>query len=288
MDIVVIFNGLGNQMSQYAFYMAKKRYNDKCIFIFDDKGVNNHNGYELEKLFGIKRQQGWKVRMAYFFYGLKKTRGISRLLKYLGVRIITDDEHYSFREENVKKSPIGISLYWGGWPSELHFSEVSDEVKNVFSFPEQKDEQFLKWKREILGTVNSVSIHIRRGDYLTQTNDRYQFGGVATDEYFKKAINYICNKTDKPVFYVFSDDLEWCKEQFKGDEYRYVDCNRGMNSWRDMYMMSLCRHHINSNSTFSWWGAWLSDFENSITICPKEYIRGLVTPDVYPERWVKL
>lgn len=288
MDIVVIFNGLGNQMSQYAFYLSKKRYNDKCVFIFDDRGKNNHNGYELEKLFGIKRPDGWREKLAYFFLYLKKIRGVSRLLKYLGVRILTDDDHYSYREENIKKSPLGINLYWGGWPSESHFAEICDEVKNMFSFPEQKDELFLKWKREIEETANSVSIHIRRGDYLKKTNDRYQFGGVATSEYFEKAIAYISEKTDTPIFYIFSDDLEWCREQFKGERYRYVDCNRGVDSWRDMYMMSLCRHHINSNSTFSWWGAWLSNFENSITVCPKEYIRDLETPDVYPERWVRL
>ncbi len=137
-------------------------------------------------------------------------------------------------------------------------------------------------------TENSVSVHIRRGDYLIQTNDMYQFGGVVNMAYFKRAADYIADKVDAPVFFIFSDDMDWCRKNFHGEQYRFVDSNRGMDSWRDMYMMSLCKHHINSNSTFSWWGAWLSDCENSITICPKEYIRGLDTPDVYPGRWIKL
>lgn len=116
----------------------------------------------------------------------------------------------------------------------------------------------------------------------------YQFGGVANMEYFKKAMDYINNNISAPVFYIFSDDLAWCRENFLGEQFRFVDCNCGENSWRDMYMMTLCRHHINSNSTFSWWGAWLSNFNDSITVCPKEYIHRLNTPDVYPERWIKM
>ena len=288
MDIVVIFNGLGNQMSQYAFYLAKKECDRNCIFIFDDKGKNNHNGYELGKLFNINVQDDWKIRFAEKLFQLKKVRFVSRLLNIIKMRVISEDKNYIYRPELVDKPRFGINFYWGGWPSEKHFKNIEEKVRRSFVFPEQTDEDFLKWKHEIDRTLNAVSIHIRRGDYLKKTNDMYQFGGVANMEYFKKAMDYINNHVYSPVYYIFSDDLAWCRENFLGEHYRFVDCNRGVNSWRDMYLMSLCRHHINSNSTFSWWGAWLSIFEDSITICPKEYIRGLNTPDVYPERWIKM
>lgn len=288
MDIVVIFNGLGNQMSQYAFYLAKKEWDSKCLMIFDDKGVNNHNGYELEKLFGIRIPNNRKAAIVGRLFQLKKVRVVSRLLELLGIRVIKEDGNYIYRPELVEDKRCGINFYWGGWPSEKHFKNIEEKVRRSFVFPEQTDKDFLKWKNEIDRTQNSVSIHIRRGDYLKKTNDMYQFGGVANMEYFKKAMDYVNNHVYYPVYYIFSDDLVWCRENFQGEQYRFVDCNRGENSWRDMYLMSLCRHHINSNSTFSWWGAWLSNFEDSITICPKEYIRGLNTPDVYPESWIKM
>ena len=288
MDVVVIFNGLGNQMSQYAFYLAKKERNKRCILIFDDKGINNHNGYELDKLFNISIPKDRKSVFAGKLFQLKKVRFVSRFLGFWGVYIIKEDKNYKYRSELVNESRFGINFYWGGWPSEKHFMEIKEKVRKVFVFPEQDDKQFLIWKAEIDRTPNSVSLHIRRGDYLNKTNDMYQFGGVANMEYFNNSIGYISKEVTNPVFYIFSDDLDWCKEKFKGAQFRFVDCNRGENSWRDMYLMSLCRHHINSNSTFSWWGAWLSNFKDSITICPKEYIRGLNTPDVYPERWIKM
>ena len=100
--------------------------------------------------------------------------------------------------------------------------------------------------------------------------------------------NRFCSLLCGPSFYVFSDDINWCREHFIGNEYHFVDCNNGLNSWRDLYLMSLCRHHINSNSTFSWWGAWLCEYDDKIVITPEEYIKDLSTPDVYPAEWIKL
>lgn len=288
MEVVVIYNGLGNQMSQYAFYLAKKHYNSSCLLIFDHKGQNNHNGYELEKLFGIQLSTGIKARCAYFLLCLKKVRIVSRLLNYLGVRIISDGEHFRYDESLVLKKGKGVNLYLGGWPSEKHFYSISNQVKSIFSFPDQIDPIFLKWKEVIINDAHSVSVHIRRGDYLTPTTSLFQFAGVASEIFFKRAICDISKKINTPSFYIFSDDIPWCRNQFIGNQYHFVDCNTGSNSWRDMQLMSLCHHHINSNSTFSWWASWLCPYDDSITCCPKEYIRNLETPDVYPARWIKI
>ena len=289
MNIVVIFNGLGNQMSQYAFFLAKKKFDKNCICIFDDKNKLNHNGYELNKLFGVSMSKGFKAKIAYHLYQFKKSnKYISRLLTLLGIRVISEDKNYLYRRNLVESKFLGINYFWGGWPSEKHFEFIKDEIKSVYKFPEQDDPVFLKWKYEITNNINSVSIHIRRGDYLMNTNDMYQFGGVANMKYFSKAMSFIMEKISCPTFYIFSDDIPWCKEQFKGDEFNFVDCNHGDNSWRDMYLMSLCHNHINSNSTFSWWAAWLSPYSDSLTISPKEYISNLYTPDVYPDNWIKI
>lgn len=288
MNIVVIFNGLGNQMSQYAFYLAKKRYDKDCIFIFDDKNKLNHNGYELDKLFGIKREGSLKYKLANRLYQLKKAKFVSQALRILGIRIIGEDKAYKYRKDLVEKNSNGVNFYWGGWPSEKHFLCIADDVRRTFRFPAQTDSEFLQWKTEIENSPRSVSLHIRRGDYLVKTNDMYQFGGVANMKYFSRSMDYINSKFDDLHFYVFSDDLDWCKMQFTGNHFHFVNCNTCSNSWRDMQLMSLCHHHINSNSTFSWWAAWLSPYNDSITICPQEYISNLDTPDVYPERWIKI
>ena len=288
MDIVVIFNGLGNQMSQYAFYLAKKHKNPKCRFIFDKTNKLNHNGYELNKLFGIEINENFEYKFLYFLYQLKKNRYFSPILRLLSIKIIGEDKRYIYNKDFVERGSFGINYYWGGWPSEKHFIDISSIVKETFVFPEQEDADFLNLKNQIDACSNSVSIHIRRGDYLNASNDMYQFGGVTSIDYFNRAIKYLKDCFSDTSFFVFSDDLSWCMEQFIGSEFVFIDCNRGVNSWRDMYMMSLCKHHINSNSTFSWWGAWLSNYSDSITICPREYIRNLSTPDVYPDTWIKI
>lgn len=288
MEVVVIYNGLGNQMSQYAFYLAKKKYDKNCILIFDDKGRGNHNGFELDKLFNIRLSTNLKAKIAYRLLCLKKIHIVSRFLTYIGVRIIIDDKHYNFRSSDLINSKFGVNFYVGGWPSEKHFSQIGSQIRTVFNFPKQTDSAYLKWKNLIISDFNSVSIHIRRGDYLIPTKSMYQFAGVASEKYFSNAMVEVRKVIDKPSFYIFSDDISWCREKFVGEEFHFVDCNTGSNSWRDMQLMSLCRHHINSNSTFSWWAAWLCPYEEAVIICPKEYIRNLKTPDVYPNSWITI
>lgn len=72
------------------------------------------------------------------------------------------------------------------------------------------------------------------------------------------------------------------------DGFCYIDCNSGNDSWQDMYLMSRCRNHINANSSFSWWGAWLSLHDNGITVCPQAFISTMKTKDIYPESWIKI
>lgn len=162
-------------------------------------------------------------------------------------------------------------------------------VLNTFSFNREKEDiAFLDLAKSIEDNPNSVSLHIRRGDYLNiSPTDYYQFGGVATSNYYKKAVTYMLKKKRKAFFYVFSDDIEWCKKEYKDLNPIFIECNNKDKSWRDMLLMSLCTNHINANSTFSWWGAWLSE-KDGITICPKEFIHNVITHDIYPDNWVRL
>lgn len=160
---------------------------------------------------------------------------------------------------------------------------------NTFSFKIAKeDKNFIDLAKSIEEDTNSVSLHVRRGDYLNiSPTDYYQFGGVATTNYYKNAVSYMLKRNKQAHFYIFSDDITWCKAEYKDLMPTFIECNKKNKSWRDMLLMSLCTNHINANSTFSWWGAWLST-KNGITICPTEFIHNVVTHDIYPETWVQL
>ena len=113
----------------------------------------------------------------------------------------------------------------------------------------------------------SVSLHIRRGDYLDEAN-RAMFGNICTEAYYDRAIAYMKEKFPQAVFYIFSDDSDYVKEHYQGEEYHIVDWNHGDGSFYDMMLMSHCRHNICANSTFSFWGARLNRHQDKVMIRP--------------------
>ncbi len=292
MDVVLIFNGLGNQMSQYAFYLAKRERNSHCVAVFNYHSRKEHNGFELGDIFGIYLNKNLKSRILqlicriYTSTRFSKIKGVMRLL---GVRIINETPNYDYTPKMLNPYPaLGINFYEGGWHSEKYFVAQKNEVKSIFRFPPINNESCLRFVNIIKSVDNSVSLHVRRGDYLNIKPDNvYQLDGVASPDYYTRAIKKILSIAPDCRFFIFSDDLKWCRKEFACLDAYYVDCNIGKDSWRDMYLMTLCKHHINANSTFSWWGAWLAE-RSGITICPKNFLRNMETKDIYPESWIKL
>ena len=278
-------------MSQYAFYLAKKEKSPCCVAMYNSRR-NDHNGFELGNLFGIHCDRGFRH---YFFQKLYNFLTNWRLKKYqkqlswFGIRIIFEAQNYDFNPQLLDPSPfLSFNYFWGGWHSEKYFISIKNKVKNTFLFPPIQDDECLRVIRMITNSENSVSLHVRRGDYLNTPADCfYQFEGVATLNYYKEAVNKICTLAENCKFFVFSDDIDWCQTNLHLSNAYYVVCNTGKNSWRDMYLMTLCKHHINANSTFSWWGAWLSQ-KKGYTICPKSFIRTIETKDIYPQDWIKI
>ena len=144
-------------------------------------------------------------------------------------------------------------------------------MKETFRVPDFVKEQ----NREIAGRMmegNSVALHVRRGDHMYDNGDLFQSG------YFAKAVNFIKNYTkEKQIFYIFSGEMEWCREHLRelglddSDEVVYVDWNCGEESFRDMQLMTYCQHNILPISSFSWWGYYLSNAKNKIVCAPKGY-----------------
>ena len=289
MNYVIIFNGLGNQMSQYAFFLSKKRIDSKCrILIIDNP--QSHNGYELDKVFKIRNKENILDKIVRWSYlRLYNHTKIRRLLNFIGFRVFYEPRNYDYTPSLLNKSnKWGINLYWGGWHTEKYFLSIENEIKSTFTFnPISQDEEYQNILEKIKKDNNSISLHIRRGDYLNiKPDDYWQLGGVATDEYYQKCINYIQEHVANPHFYIFSNDIEWCQNNLKLKNVTFITCNQGKKSWRDLHLMSECRHHIIANSSFSWWGAWLSPYKSGIILHPRWFIRNVETKDFYPERWI--
>lgn len=294
MNTVLLFNGLGNQMSQYAFYLARKKNNPDIISLyFPSKYDDQHNGFELNRIFNIKLRKNFKYYVSYCIYCIYSTRDttgflgkISRKISnYLNVNVIYE-KSYAFDSKLLLEKISGISYFWGGWHNEKYFNEINGDISKVFSFKiSNNDALTLKLQREICSKI-SVSIHIRRGDYLNNSIVDI-FGGICDLEYYKQAIDYLKAKVDNPYFYIFSDDKDWVKENFLIPNSEIIDFNSGEDSWKDMYLMSLCKHNINANSTFSWWAAWLNSYNNKIVIVPEKF-NLQDEANIYPKSWIKI
>lgn len=293
MDVVLIFNGLGNQMSQYAFYLIKKKISGSARFIFLKKSAKVHNGYELGNVFGIKKKETIGDRFLYAIYLLIShrkpaivLRPVIRLFGLLKMTVTYEDDDYSFQYKLLEPSR-GIRYYVGGWHSDKYFLDVKDKVLTEFQFDYSR---IGSANSEILAkikTCTSVSVHVRRGDFLSPENFR-KFGSVCTLEYFLSAIRKMRSLVEKPHFFFFTNDYTWVKDNFVEDDFTIVNINTGGDSWKDMLLISNCSHNISSNGSFSWWSSYLNRNTNKIVIVPKNFMAHRYIADVYPKDWIQL
>ena len=161
------------------------------------------------------------------------------------------------------------NILFGYFANNRIFIDCRDELLKEFSFKHQPD----KNNKALIAKMQnseSVSVHIRRGDYLTATNEGVFYHPSV--QWYRNAMQEITKLVNRPAFYFFSDDIAWVKEQFADvKNAAFVDINHGADSYNDMRLMSICKHNIIANSTFSWWGAWLNPNPNKIVIAPGKY-----------------
>ena len=193
-------------------------------------------------------------------------------------------ESYSFNQE-VLNLPDNTYLE-GFWQNEKYFKDIESIIRKEIVLKES-----LPFKAnlliELINNVNSVSIHIRRGDYILPKYQKIFY--PITIEYYQKAIFLINKKVPNTHFFIFSDDIEWSKTLFFPKNITYVDSSYGLKDFQELMVMSLCKHNITTNSTFSWWAAWLNSNQNKIVITPKKWsIYQSVHKDLIPETWIKL
>jgi hypothetical protein len=200
------------------------------------------------------------------------------------------EPHFAYWSEFEKLStPVYLSGYW---QSEMYFKAIADTIRKDFSFVPFVSKEARKLAECVLGDPNSVAVHIRRGDYV-ESPATNRFHGVCGLEYYQSALNTIVEKINaSPSLFVFTDDPAWVRENFEtcGYSASIVDIPQHRDEpWNDMHLMSLCRHHIIANSSFSWWGAWLSE-EKGIICAPKRWFAKEKNKNdsPVPERWIKL
>ncbi len=207
----------------------------------------------------------------------------SALLRMFGIRHLYAADAFAFeREFHLALGSSARILHVTGCYGLIQFLPPREELRRVFAFACPADERNAAHLDAISGAGDSVSLHVRRSDYLWASNGR-----PALDEaWYRAAISEMSRRVAAPRWFVFSDDLEWCRETFADlPDATFVDGNDASPA-EDLRLMSACRHHVIANSTFSWWGAYLGA-EGGITVCPAQWFKGLATRPgaMVPEDW---
>lgn len=288
MKIVKILGGLGNQMFQYALFIALKEHfpNEKVLTDTSYfKTYHVHNGLELERVFGIILPQasfGELVRLTYPVKWFKLSRAIRKFLPKRKTECI-EAKDYTFNSEVFTTE----SRYYDGyWQNFEYFKQYIPIIREQFKFklPLNLKTKFLLDR--LSQNKNTVSLHVRRGDYLKAVN----YAGLCGIDYYSKAIEYMKGRIESAVFYIFSDDIPWCMENISpllaDSKYEFVDWNKGNDSPLDMLLMSNCHHNILANSSFSWWSACLNSHSDKIVCAPEKWTNTKVNCKFQMPDWI--
>lgn len=287
-----IIGGLGNQMFQYAAARALslKLGLPLKLDTRDFSGYKLHQGFELNRLFNCNAEIATNNDLA-------KTIGWHRVK--LAQRFLRKPQLKKIRHENYVVEPH--FNYWSGikqlrdnvyldgyWQSEQYFIEFADNIRTEFTFKLPLSDKNIEISN-LISQVNAVSLHVRRGDYVSSPKTSATHGLCSLD-YYRAAIEYVSAYVSHPYFFIFSDDMTWVKDNLDiGPSAFFIDHNTNQESYNDMRLMSACKHNIIANSSFSWWGAWLNQNAEKIVIAPKQWFsKSTDTSDLIPAAWVRL
>jgi len=286
MIIVKIIGGLGNQMFQYAYAKSlQERGNNVKIDLSAFETYILHGGYQLDK-YNIDLECTINEENNIYYQNSLLNKVLKKLKFYKDKTIQEQSLLYDKSLLNVKDD----NYINGYFQSEKYFKNIRDSLIEQFTIKQGVSDYTNKIKAAILDSKNSCSIHIRRGDFTSPTNSKIH--GTCDLEYYKKAINFVNNKFDSVKYFIFSDDINWCKENLKLDNSIYLDSEEKRIPHEDIYLMSLCNHNIIANSSFSWWGAWLNKNDEKIVIAPKRWFASddleIYSNDIVCDNWIKV
>lgn len=295
MDIVKITDGLGNQMFQYAFARKLQILTGKVVYL-DTRYINHEDlldernnknklffeqcdrrKYGLDSFKTILPIAGQNI--LYQWNYLKKDNSIDNLLYNMAsnnmwFRLYKDEESIDINE--ILDCKRKIPTYYEGYFFNLNFyQDITDILRKEF---------VLKTKcklpirmREVLNCKNTVSIHIRKGDFVKLSRD------ISTRSYYDKALQWIEKNIPDPFYFIFSDNIKWVRENMRINEPKYYISDMNFNDYEEFAIMKHCKHNIIANSTYSYWAAYLNSYQGKIVICPKNWRSAII-----PKEWIKM
>lgn len=281
MIVVRLKGGLGNQMFQYALGRVLSVKNNTSLGLdtgFYDLKLSPKRQYDLE-VFNIIGKVLDQKEIPFLYRFCHKNKILDKIIKC------------GFKEKSFNFDPnilsLGSDSYIDGyWQSPRYFEGFEGEIRKNFTLKHPPAQKIQDLAREI-EHINSACVHVRRGDYVGNKNHE-----VVDNEYYIKGIEYIKNNAPVDKIYVFSDDIEWCKNNLKFEfPAVFVDSGyAGEKGEGHMFLMSKCRNFIIANSSFSWWAAWLSNNKEKIVICPKQWFpdASISAQDLIPKDWVRI
>jgi len=300
MVFIYMNGGIGNLLFKYAaglglatklnvplkldksYYHEKHYAGDKLNDFFDIPSFANI----LENIFNISTIESTETEMAFFRHSLFR-KVLERLKPYYKRRIFRE-QRFSYDPNFFKANPN--VLIKGYWQSEKYFSHVTSLVKKELTFKksiQEKNKSFV----DRLNQGVSVSLHLRLGDYLSHPVSK-KIHGALPIEYYQRSVNHLQATINERIqFYIFSDDIEWAKNNLHiSADVTFIDNSFNLTDADEMYLMSQCKHNIIANSSFSWWAAWLNDNPEKIVIAPQKWFNDGIrdTQDLIPEKWLKI
>ena len=295
MIIVQLTGGLGNQLFQYAMGRAlADKSGDKLLFDIRSYQWDKLRRYELHS-FSIQATIAQLDDIAL----IQSSKPF--LLDRIQRKLLRKEIPY-FRNAWIKEPAFSFDSYFteyrstdiyleGYWQSEKYFLAIRPQLlKELWVKQATFSTYFNEYKKHIIDAANAIAIHVRRGDYVTNSVTT-SFHGLCDLDYYRKAMEMMEQSISNPTYFVFSDDKEYVHEIFGARENVCIIQNLPFD-YEELFLMSLCKHNIIANSSFSWWGAWLNQYEEKMVIAPKRWFAKeeiqFETGDLIPQSWIKL
>ncbi len=297
MIIIKIIGGLGNQLFQYASAKAIALRSGTVLKLdTSDFATYEPHNYSLQH-FNINEDIATPEEInqykKYPIFIERQPEAVKKIIKKLKLdqallafgRYIKDDAFVYNPKLHVIKDGAYLDGYFA---SEKYFVDIRDVLKKEFTLKVNLGKEGKEIADQIKLLENPVCLHIRRGDFANNPVQS-KFHGICPIEYYHEAVKIIASKATNPHFFIFSDSIEWVKENFKID-YPMTFIGQGASkNYEDITLMSLCKHHILSNSTFGWWGAWLAERKNQTVVAPKKWFnKPIDIKDLMPDWWIKI
>ncbi len=299
MIITRISGGLGNQMFQYAMGRALSLRNNTELYlnisVYENNTLTTQRRFLLDKFTApikIATKEEYKAlnlpEMSSSSPWAKLRRKLLRLKesnRQICQRRFITEPSFDFHMELLKADNCFLS---GVWQSEKYFKDQEEQIRKDFNLNESLSPSAKNWLEKINSSLASVSLHVRRGDYVTDPKTLSKIG-LCSPEYYKQAVEYINKKVDNLTFFIFSDDIDFVRNHMNLPKNSLFVSSEDIKDYEELMLMKACDHNIIANSSFSWWGAWLGSNPKKIVISPKEWFAsGIKTQDLIPENWVRI